>query len=65
MSRTVCFISKEDGRVATCTIEGLDDEQIKEKLGSKEIKCENCPTKKKHEGEEKEKFTYTAWTGEI
>lgn len=65
MTRTICFIDK-NGMIGTCTVEGMDNDQLKE-LGFEDgvIKCEKCDFCKKYKGKEKESFSYTEWTGEI
>jgi hypothetical protein len=47
MGRTICFID-EDGIPAICGIECLDDEQIREIMGSLEIDCKKCPFYPEH-----------------
>ena len=64
MVRTVCFIDKESGVAGICTIEGLDDEQIREIMGSNIIDCKKCDFCKKYRGKEKDHFSYWAWGSE-
>lgn len=61
MSRTVCFIDKEDGMIGICVKEGFSQEELNKIFKDGIIDCEQCDFYKKFEGEEDKHFSYTFW----